>query len=523
MTAHTQTPVAHQNAANNQRRFSIIPVVHQPNTGQVINSPSPVQQQPQGTRHSSIPLNNFQTQQALPQGQQPQQSPLQPVQNGQVPLTYAPQMSQQINTQPQQPAPQYVQQINAAAPPNLPPPAPGMQWVLVQPGSQPVQNGQQTFDPNKSSSFSVQTQQLQGGVPITGRPGLVNRMSSSTVSSSKKAFEASKGFVKKHPGKTMAIVGSLGLVAEACGVNVISDAVAGSKVYANVQNAKNRKKLQNSAQKPTAQQAQGVVQASNIVPNGYVNGVQHMVQQVGQQLPQVLHQQNQAGYVPVLVNGNTTTYSIAQPGLMNQQHTFIPQVPVQHVVHQQPSHQHFIPQQHHHNHQLPSQQFNSQQNGQFFDLSNQFNQNQNPQQPYIQQNPPMQQNVQSGDPTVQIVQGQNGQPQYIIQQNPPVQYYQPTDNSQQQFQQQNPSLVYVSQEGQNNQQQSSGGLANFASDAYNMLPNGQVSHRPETHLHPCAYLETGKFSESVSIAFSHECRRSGVAAATTSKYASLAV
>ena len=78
--------------------------------------------------------------------------------------------------------------------------------------------------------------QVQGSpsastVGVMGKPGRVDHFSS---------------YVKSNPGKSIAIAGGLGLVAEACGVNVLSDAVAGSRVYANIQNAKQRKKPQST-------------------------------------------------------------------------------------------------------------------------------------------------------------------------------------------------------------------------------------------------------------------------------------
>jgi hypothetical protein len=497
----------------------------------VSNSPPSVQQQVQGTRHSSIPLNNFQPQPLIPQGQQVQQLQAQPTQSGQVPLRYAPQMAQQVTAQAQPPPAPYAQQSTAAVPQNLPPPAPGMQWVLVQPGApspgiqsptQPVQNAQQSFDPNKSSDFSVQMQQF-GGTPVTGtagRPGMVTRVSSSTASGSKKAFEASKEFVKKHPGKTMAIVGGLGLVAEACGVNVISDAVAGSQAYANIQNAKNRTKLLNAAQKPATQHTQGVNQVNNPAPNGNVHQAQ-----VAQ--PQVLHQQNYGAPTSNLINGNVVSHSIGRGGLINSQQTFLPHIPAQQVAYQQAPHQQFVPQQHHHHQQASqqyhhpqqaSQQFNTQQNLQSTNPSVQSIQAQNAQPQYIIQN------GQPADPSSQFVQTQNSQPQYIMQQNPPVQYYQPVDNSQQQFQQQNPSPAYIIQDasGQNNQP-GSGNLMNYASDAYNMLPNGQVSLVPKPSLRLYAYMKTGKYSKPVSITISRDCRQSTAAAAAASNSNDLAI
>jgi hypothetical protein len=447
-----QNQIVQQNAATSQRRFSTIPVSHQSSNGQISN-PLPQPNQLQGARNSSIGTDNYHSQPLIQQMQYVPGQTGQPTQFVPVPLTYTPQMPQQGTPMVQSSSGvQCIQQNVAPLPPSLPPPAPGMQWVLVQPGNQQSQTQppQPAQNPNQSSQFSVQVQQLQGGAQLAGRPGLVTRLSSSTMSGSKKAFEASKGFVKKHPGKSMAIVGSLGIVAEACGVSVISDAVAGSKVYANVQNAKARKKASLtatavSAQTPTQQAPQAAHHISHPTPNGNAPGVQY-VMPVTQQAPQVLYLQNPA-YMANTVNGNAIGHAAGQQGIMNLQPMFLP---THQAPHQQVSYPQFIPthSQHQHQHHIPHlpQQFTSQQNPQSTDQSAQFIQSQNPQ-------------LQN-----------NGQ-----QQQSPVQYYQPVDNSQFQNQQLDSSQMYAVQDnsGQNNQG-NSGGVMDYAADAYNTLPGGQA-------------------------------------------------
>jgi hypothetical protein len=96
-------------------------------------------------------------------------------------------------------------------------------------------------------------------VGVTGEPGLVGHFSS---------------YVKSNPGRSIAIAAGLGLVAEAYGVNVLSDAVAGSTAYPNIQNAKQRKKPQstipNSIQHTTP----------TAIQNGNVTGAYWVIQRV---------------------------------------------------------------------------------------------------------------------------------------------------------------------------------------------------------------------------------------------------
>ena len=242
----------------------------------------------------------------------------------------------------------------------------------------------------------------------------------------------------------MALVGGLGIVAEACGVNVLSDAVAGSKIYANVQNSKARKKALNAAtstatHSTTAQVPQAVHHINNASPNGHTPVVQNVTPQGTHHAPQVLQHQNVAPHV-------------GQGGHMNSLPMFSP-------VHQQIPHQQFIPAPSQHPHHVPhlSHHLSNQQDALSTDPSAQFNQNQN----------------------------QNAQFQYNGQQSP-VQYYQPADNSQFQSQQPDPSQLYQMQQGSfdQNGQGNSGGLV---SDACNLLAGGQVSNYQLTSIFVLMY------------------------------------
>ena len=176
----TQNQTTPQNPAAGQRRFSTIPVSQQTDIGQ-IPSPPPQVNPAQGVRHSSIGTNIYQS---PPLIQQMQPVPGQPGQFVPASQNFAPQMPQQASSIVQSsPGVQYIQQNVAPLPPTLPPPAPGMQWVLVQPGNQQpqVQSAQTVQNPNQSSQYAVQMQQFGGAqvAGMSGRPGLVTRLSAS--------------------------------------------------------------------------------------------------------------------------------------------------------------------------------------------------------------------------------------------------------------------------------------------------------------------------------------------------------
>jgi hypothetical protein len=126
--------------------------------------------------------------------------------------------------------------------------------------------------------------QSQSPYARSSRPKLANRLSSSAIKMPKKAYEASKDYVKTHPdaikmpqkaygaskdymkahpGRTTAIAGSIvggiGVVAQACGANGLSDAVAASKIYLNIQRANQRKQKSHSLPKSPAHKAKPAV------------------------------------------------------------------------------------------------------------------------------------------------------------------------------------------------------------------------------------------------------------------------
>jgi hypothetical protein len=485
---------------------------------------------------------------------------------------------------------QYIQQHVAPLPQGLPPPAPGMKWVLVQPGSQqsqiqPAQNVQKPINPNHSPHFSVQTQQYQGGAAVSGRrPGLITRLSSSSTSKNKNVLEASKTWIKKHPGSTIAIAGVLGVVAEASGVNVVKDAEAASKVYTKIQhaNANAQKKSLNATQtsNPGHNQVQHGLQASphntnpsanggiqnvqyilpqttqhfshpnsngptqnvqyilpqttqyvsNPNPNGGSQSFQNILPQTTSQNPQAPHyivsptpshgtsgvqyvmpqashqafpninnpnpnvnlqnvqhvmaaathhtplyqQQNTAShmastFVSNMASSNSVDHSTGSGGIINPQAI---SSGMEQGFPQQNTHQQSVSspalQQHHvaHVHQHNSGQQNAQ-----TDPSNQYIEDDNIQLQYAGQQFSNQQDGQ--DPSGQFIQNQNAL-QYLAQQSSPVQSCQPFFNSQFQSQQSDSSQVYQDNSGQITTGQDSGSLQNYATDAFNLLPGGQV-------------------------------------------------
>jgi hypothetical protein len=162
--------------------------------------------------------------------------------------------------------------------------------------------------------------QYQSPYSTSSRPKLANRLSTSAIKMtkksievSKKSYESSKGYIKAHPGKSTAIasgiVGGVGVVANACGADGLSDAVAASKVYLNVKRAAQRKRISHSAPHGTAQDAPAGA-AQNAVPPPATAGPS--AQEVAHELFKLMQQQGQLptmGQNPASQNNNSQPYN----------------------------------------------------------------------------------------------------------------------------------------------------------------------------------------------------------------------
>jgi hypothetical protein len=167
----------------------------------------------------------------------------------------------------------------------------------------------------------------------------------------KKAYEASKDYIKAHPGRTTAIaggiVGGVGVVAEACGVNGLSDAVAASKIYLNVQRARERKRKSHTLPRSTAHVTTPGV-AQNNAAASHSSGPS--AKDVAQELFKMMQQQ---GQIPSVNQPTSQQNNINQPlnqgatsNLQNpSQQYFPPQYPQQQFITPQYPQPQLIPQQ----------------------------------------------------------------------------------------------------------------------------------------------------------------------------------
>jgi hypothetical protein len=162
--------------------------------------------------------------------------------------------------------------------------------------------------------------QYQNPYSTSSRPKLANRLSTSAIKMtkksievSKKSYESSKDYIKAHPGKSTAIasgiVGGVGVVANACGADGLSDAVAASKVFLNVKRAQQRKRISHSAPHGTAQAAPAGAAQNAVSPPATVGP---SAQEVAHELFKIMQQQGQLptmGQNPASQNNNSKPYN----------------------------------------------------------------------------------------------------------------------------------------------------------------------------------------------------------------------
>jgi len=143
------------------------------------------------------------------------------------------------------------------------------------PNSPPVDNPAIFKSETTFGDFSSQSE----------RPKLSSRFSTSAISMPKKAFSASKDYMKAHPARTSAFVGGIGAVAEACGVNGASTA---SKVFLNIQRSRQKKVRPHSLSQPLPHiSGAAAVNNENAVPTANAPSPQ----QVAQELLKIMQQQ----------------------------------------------------------------------------------------------------------------------------------------------------------------------------------------------------------------------------------------
>jgi hypothetical protein len=159
----------------------------------------------------------------------------------------------------------------------------------------------------------------------SGRPMLASRSSTSAISMSKKALSASKDYIKAHPGRTTAIaggiVGGIGVVAQACGASGLSDTVAASKVFLNVQRARQRKSRPHSVSQPLATSvSSGAIHSA--IPAPVSSGPS--AHEVAQELFRMMKQQGHlASTIPdSSANNQPPNQSVNQGSLFNPQDNF---------------------------------------------------------------------------------------------------------------------------------------------------------------------------------------------------------
>ena len=286
-----------------------------------------IQHQPISSPRNSMSQNSvagFPMQQTNPQTN-PQPTPAHntPVQN------HPPSLSNTVPFPQQQPNPQYTSPVGQS-----PGAAPTQEWITQQDESgttsAPLENPSVFWaeDGGETPRGLTHSQTWDS----SSRPKLANRLSTSAIKMSKKSLEvtkksygASKDYVKAHPGRATAIaggiVGGVGVVADACGVSGLSEAVAVSKVYLNVKRAQQRKRVSQGVPHGTAQEAAPAV-AQNVTAVPAASGPS--AKDVAEELFKMMKQQ---GQVPVMGQNAAPQNNYNQN--MNQGTTINPQVPQQ--------------------------------------------------------------------------------------------------------------------------------------------------------------------------------------------------
>jgi hypothetical protein len=283
-----------------------------------------IQHQPISSPRNSMSKNSvagFPMQQTNPQTN-PQPTPAHntPVQN------HIPSLSNTVPFPQQQPNPQYTSPVGQS-----PGAAPTQEWITQQ-----VESGTTSAPLENPAVFWAED---GGGLThsqtwdSSSRPKLANRLSTSAIKMSKKSLEvtkksygASKDYVKAHPGRATAIaggiVGGVGVVADACGVSGLSEAVAVSKVYLNVKRAQQRKRVSQGVPHGTAQEAApAVAQNMTTVPAASSPSAKD----VAEELFKMMKQQ---GQMPG-IGQNAAPQNNNNNQNMNQGTTMNPQVPQQ--------------------------------------------------------------------------------------------------------------------------------------------------------------------------------------------------
>jgi hypothetical protein len=244
----------------------------------------------------------------------------------------------------QQPNLQYTSTVSQS-----PGTVPVQEWATQQvdsgPKSAPVENPAVFWsDEHVDAARSLTQSQTWSN---SSRPKLANRLSTSAIKMSKKplevskkSYEVSKDYVKAHPGRATAIaggiIGGVGVVAEACGVSSLSDAVAASKVYLNVKRAQQRKRISHSVPHNTAQAAApAVAQPVGSVPAA----TGPSAKEVAEELFKMMQKQ---GQLPSMAQNSTPQNNNNQN--TNQGATTNPQVLQQQYIQPQYTQPQFIPQ-----------------------------------------------------------------------------------------------------------------------------------------------------------------------------------
>jgi hypothetical protein len=235
----------------------------------------------------------------------------------------------------QQPNPQYTNTVGQS-----PGTVPIQEWTTQQvdsgPKSAPVENPAVFWSDEHGDASRSLTQSQTWANP--SRPKLANRLSTSAIKMSKKSlevskksYEASKGYVKTHPGRATSIaggiVGGVGVVAEACGVSGLSDAVAASKVYLNVKRAQQRKRISHSVPHNTSQHTAPAV-TQNVGSAPVASGPS--AKEVAEELFKMMQQQGQLpstgqNSAPQSNNNQNTNQGATTNSQVLQQQYFPPQ------------------------------------------------------------------------------------------------------------------------------------------------------------------------------------------------------
>jgi hypothetical protein len=164
-------------------------------------------------------------------------------------------------------------------------------------------------------------------------------MTKKSIEVSKKSYESSKDYIKAHPGKSTAIasgiVGGVGVVANACGVDGLADAAAASKVYLNIKRAQQRKRISQSIPHGVAQSA-SAGNAQNVASQPVASGPS--AQEVAHELFKMMQQQGQLPHM-----GQNAAHQIHNQA-PTQGVTSNAQVPLQQYVQQQYTQPQLVPQ-----------------------------------------------------------------------------------------------------------------------------------------------------------------------------------